>query len=141
MSSTHEDLSRRNEPSGPSDRSFGVVFAGFFFLVALLPVARHHQPRLWALIPSAIFLAISLLRPSLLRLPNRLWTQLGLLLGRVFNPIVMGVLFYGLVTPIAIIRRWSRNDSLRLGFDPNAPTYWQERKPPGPAPETMAKQF
>jgi hypothetical protein len=95
----------------------------------------------WALILSAILLAVSLLHPSLLRLPNRLWTQLGLLLGRIFNPLVMGVLFYGVVTPIAMIRRWSRNDSLKLGFDPQARSYWQERKPPGPAPETMARQF
>jgi hypothetical protein len=139
--SAHEDLSRRDEVTGASDRSFGLVFTAFFTLVALLPILHHRKPHAWALIVAGIILLVTLVRPSLLQLPNRLWTQLGLLLSKVVNPIVMGVLFYGVVTPIAVIRRLSGSDSMKLRFDPQAPSYWQERKPPGPAPETMAKQF
>jgi hypothetical protein len=139
--STHEDLSRRDEVTGASDRSFGFVFTAFFALVALLPLLHHRKPRVWALILAGIILLVALARPSLLRIPNRLWTLLGLLLSRIVNPVVMGVLFYGVVTPMALIRRLSGNNSMRLGFDPQAPSYWQQREPPGPAPETMAKQF
>jgi hypothetical protein len=139
--SGHEDLSRRNEVTGASDRSFGFVFAAFFAIVGLVPLLRHHPLRLWALIVGGVFLLIAIVRPSLLKTPNRLWTRLGLLLSKVVNPVVMGILFYVVVTPIAFLRRLGGADSLKLHFDPQAPTYWQERRPPGPAPESMARQF
>lgn len=139
--SAHEDLSRRHEVTGGSDRSFGLVFAAFFSIVAVLPLLRHRQLRLWALAVGAIVLFVALALPSLLHFPNRLWTRLGLLLGKIVNPIVMGILFYGVVTPFAWIRRRSGSDPMRLRFDPQAESYWQARTPPGPTPDSMARQF
>ena len=138
---THEDLSRRDEITGSSDRSFGLVFSVFFGIVAFLPLWHHQNPRLWALILTVGLLLVSLLRPSLLHLANRLWMYLALLLSRVVNPVMMGVLFYGVITPIAIIRRMLGNDSMKLRFDPKISSYWLERRPPGPPPETMERQF
>jgi hypothetical protein len=138
---THEDLSRREEARGSSDRSFGLVFAGFFTLVGLLPLLRHHKLRPWALVVAGIFLVVAIARPSLLHIANRLWTQLGVLMSRVVNPIVMGLLFYGIVTPIAMLRRMSGRDDMKRHYDPNATSYWLERRPPGPTPDSMARQF
>jgi hypothetical protein len=139
--SGHEDFSRRNEAAGGSERSFGFVFTGFFLLVGLVPKLHHRPARLWAIAVAGGVLLVALIAPALLRVPNRLWMKLGLLLSKIVNPIVMGILFYGIVTPIAWIRRMSGGDSMKLRFDAQAASYWQDRTPPGPAPETMAKQF
>jgi hypothetical protein len=139
--SAHEDLSRRDEVKGATERSFGFVFTAFFMLVALLPLLHHRKLRAWALIVAAIILLVSLVRPALLKYPNRVWTLLGLLLSKIVNPIVMGILFYGIITPVAWIRRLAGGDSMRLQFNPQANSYWQVRTPPGPTPESMANQF
>ena len=138
---THEDLSRRNEVRGPSDRSFGLTFSGIFGIVSLLPLLHGRSLRLWALTLAALLLLVSTLRPSVLHVANRLWMRFGLLLSGVVNPVVMGVLFYGIVTPIALVRRVSGRDPMKLRFDPQSPSYWVERTPPGPLPDTMARQF
>src|SRR5271154_6917062 len=103
--SLHEDFRRKQEGQGGSDRGFGVVFAIFFSLVGLLPLRGHHSVRWWALALGALFLLVALLQPGLLRPLNRIWTKLGLLLGRVVSPIVTGVMFFLVVTPIALIFR------------------------------------
>jgi hypothetical protein len=124
-----------------SDRSFGVVFAAASAVIALLPLLRGRDLRLWALIVAAAFLAAALLRPALLAPLNRLWFQFGLLLGRVTNPIIMGLVFFLLITPMALILRLRGNDPLRLRLAPQAKSYWIERAPPGPTPASMTDQF
>ncbi len=138
---THEDLNRKLDVKGSSNRSFGMVFAVFFALVAVLPLRRRHPVRWWALALSACFLVVALMRPSWLTPLNRLWTKLGLLLGRIVSPIVTALLFFLVVTPTGMILRLRRKDPLRLSFDAAASSYWIERQPPGPLPETMANQF
>lgn len=137
----HEDLSRKHTARGPSNRSFGFVFSAFFLLVCLAPLRRHQPMRLWALGIAVGFLAVSLLAPNLLKPMNRLWMQLGHLLGRVTTPIVTGLLFYVVFTPAGLLARLLGKDPLRLSFDPQADSYWQQRRPPGPPPENMANQF
>jgi hypothetical protein len=90
---------------------------------------------------AALFLAAALLRPALLNPLNRLWLKFGLLLHRVVNPIVMGLLFYGTVWPTGLVMRALGKDLLRLKRQPEAHSYWIVRAPPGPAPETMKDQF
>ena len=70
-----------------------------------------------------------------------LWFRFGLLLNRITSPLLMGLLFYGLITPYAYILRWLGKDLLRLRLDPSAESYWIERKPPGPTPESIKRQF
>jgi hypothetical protein len=139
--SLHEDLNRKQESQGSSDRAFGIVFAIFFALVALLPLRTHHPVRWWAFPVSGLFLLVGLLKPVWLHPLNKYWTKLGLLMGRIVSPVVTAVLFYAVVTPTALLFRILGKDPLRLAHDPAARSYWIERQPPGPAPETMANQF
>jgi hypothetical protein len=124
-----------------SNRTLGLVFAVFFALVALLPMVRGHAVRLWALPCSALFLLTALAAPKILAPLNRAWTVLGTLLHAVVNPLVLGVLFYLVFTPFGWVLRRMGKDFLRLRPAPGATTYWIPRQPPGPAPETMSRQF
>src|SRR5579863_1461566 len=137
----HEDLSRKHVAREPSDRNFGFVFTAFFLLAGLAPLRRHQPMRLWALGIAVAFLTVTLLSPGVLKPLNRLWMQLGRLLGRVTTPIVTSLLFYLVFAPAGFLMRLLGNDPLRLNFDAQASSYWQERRPPGPPPEDMANQF
>jgi hypothetical protein len=139
--STHEDLSREHAVKGPSDRSFGLVFAAFFLLVALAPLRKHMPVRFWAAGLVLAFLAVALIRPSLLRPLNKVWMLIGRLMGKVITPVVTGILFFVFFTPMGLLMRFFGKDSLRLSFDKKARTYWIERTPPGPPPEEMLNQF
>jgi hypothetical protein len=132
----------RDEPvRGSSDRSFGVVFTALFLLVGLSPLWHGRGPRYWAIVIGVAFLAIALARPALLRPLNRLWTQFGLLLHKIVNPIVMGLLFFLILTPFGLVLRMLGKDPLRRHFDRAASSYWILRTPPGPPPGTMTQQF
>jgi Saxitoxin biosynthesis operon protein SxtJ len=124
-----------------SDRAFGLTFTGFLTLVALWPLWRGGPVRTWALAGAGAFLLVALAWPALLAPLNRVWTNLGLVLHRIVNPIVMGIMFYGVITPMGVIMRWAGRDALRLRRNPAAATYWIDRHPPGPAPDTMTNQF
>jgi hypothetical protein len=139
--STHESFSR-DEASSPSssDRTFGLVMAGFLALLALLN--GWHQGRVWPweLAAAVALLVAAWLRPASLKPLNRLWMKLGLLLHRIVNPIVMGLLFYGTIWPTGVVMRMRGRDLLRLKREPASDSYWIARTP-GPAPETMRDQF
>jgi hypothetical protein len=137
----HEDFSREQAVQGSSDRAFGLTFAAIFALFALWPLVRHRPARSWALAVAVVFLVPALVRPHVLGPLNRLWLRLGLLLQRLVTPVVMALLFYGTVTPIALVLRLLGKDLLRLRVDRGAASYWLERRPPGPAPDTMRNQF
>ena len=137
----HESYSRDDKIDGSSNRTFGCVFAAFFGLVGLLPLITGRAPRLWALGVGGIFLLVALLFPSVLAPLNRLWTKLGLLLHRVVSPIALGIMFFLVITPMGLVMRALGKDPLRLRLRPDAESYWIDRCPPGPAPETMKDQF
>ncbi|MFB9268559.1 SxtJ family membrane protein [Bradyrhizobium erythrophlei] len=111
--------------------------------LALLSVFNGwHQGRLWpwALSAAVLLLVVAWRRPSLLHPLNRLWMKLGLLLHKLVNPIIMGLLFYGTILPTGLVMRLRGRDLLRLKREADAASYWIAR-PPGPAPETMRDQF
>lgn len=137
----HESFTRDDEVRSSSDRAFGLVFAVLFALIALWPLWRGMAPRWWSLGLAAAFLGAALLAPRALAPLNRLWFRLGLLLHAVVNPVVMALVFFTTVTPIALIMRAMGKDPLRLRRDQDARTYWIERRPPGPMPDTMPRQF
>jgi len=137
----HEELSRNQKVEGSSDRSFGLVFAGVFFLIAAWPLWYGATPRWWAAGVAATFAVIAMMKPTLLASLNRLWIKLGLLLGKVVSPVALGVLFFGVFFPIGIVMRIAGKDPLRLKRDANAASYWIARKPPGPPPDSMTHQF
>ena len=137
----HEDLKRQHDVKAGSERGFGFVFAGFFLFLALWPLVAGGAVRAWSVAIAAAFLAIALLRPALLAPLNRVWLKLAMLLHRVISPLVLGVLFYLVVAPTGLLMRALGKDPLRLKFDRGSVSYWIERRPPGPAPETMRNQF
>lgn len=137
----HEDLTREQYVEGSSDRSFGLVIAAAFLLIALSPLRHHHALRWWALAVSAVFALVALVKPILLARVNWLWMKLGILLGKVVSPVALGVLFYGVLTPLATVIRLAGKDPLRLRLDPGVDSYWIVRKPPGPPPDSMTNQF
>ena len=124
---------------GPSDRSFGLTFAVVFAIVGLLPLWRGGAPRGWALVVAAVVLTLALVWPRPLAPANRLWLRLGLLMHRVVNPVVMAVLYYGVVTPFGLVMRlFGAGLSRRLRYDPAATTYWKRREA---AASRMDQQF
>jgi len=137
---THERLADDGVVTGSSDRSFGCVFAVFFLVIGLWPFLFGGQPRWWSLGLAVAFGAVSLIRPGLLAPLNRLWLEFGLLLHRIVSPLVMGLLFFLVITPIALIMRLAGKDPLHLKYDAAARSYWIPRRPPGPSPETIKYQ-
>ena len=113
----HEDLAREQHIEGSSDRSFGLVFAGVFLLLATWPLWHGATPRWWAVGIAALFAAVAAMRPTLLAGLNRLWVKLGVLLGKVISPIALGIIFYGALVPIGVVMRLTGKDPLRLKLD------------------------
>jgi hypothetical protein len=138
---THESFVGDDEVKSSSDRSFGVVFTLLFAVIGVWPLMGGGKIRLWALGAAGLLLIIALARPIWLAAGNRLWTRFGLLLHRITNPIVMGLVFFLAVTPTALILRMMGKDSLRRKIDRTATSYWIDREPPGPAPDSMTDQF
>jgi hypothetical protein len=112
-----------------------------FLIVALLPMLSGGTVRWWSATVATVFGALALLAARALGPLNKLWTQLGLLLHRIANPVVLGVMFFIVVTPTGILMRITGKDPLRLKRDDAASTYWIERDPPGPSPESFRDQF
>ena len=137
----HEDLSREQQVEGSSDRAFGLVFAGVFLVIAGWPLIDWETPRWWAVGVAAVLGVIAMVRPALLAAPNRLWIKLGVLLGNVVGPVAVGILFYGVFTPMGALMRLTGKDPLRLKLDRSADSYWIARKPPGPPPDSLTNQF
>lgn len=128
-------------PQRSSDRSFGIVFAVFFLLIAFLPLWHGQPVRIWALILSVLFGVLAFVAPSILAPLNRLWAKVGEILHRIVSPIALGILFFGVVTPIGLLVRLFGMDALRLRLDKTASSYWIPRSPGSPAPESMKDQF
>lgn len=142
VSNTHEAMERDEEIKGSSDRTFGLVFVVVFALIAVWPWLFGTGPvRLWAATIAGALLLLSLVVPRVLAPLNRLWMQFGLLLHKIVNPLVMGLIFFLTVTPTALIFKALGKDPLRLKYDPDAKSYWIDRDPPGPTPDSMSQQF
>jgi Saxitoxin biosynthesis operon protein SxtJ len=138
---THEDFSRHEDIKPSSDRNFGLVMATVFLVVTFWPLTHAEPVRWWALAVAAVFAVLALMWTAALAPLNKWWTKLGILLYRIVSPIVLGFLFYVTVTPIALLMRLRGKDPLRLRRDPDTASYWIDRTPPGPAPESMKNQF
>jgi Saxitoxin biosynthesis operon protein SxtJ len=141
VQSTHENFVRNETPIAGSDQSFGIVMATAFGVLSLLNAWRGGRMWPWTAGAAALFLAAAVLFPTALYPLNRVWLKFGQILHKVVNPIVMAVLFFGAVFPTGLVVRVMGKDLLRLRRQPEAISYWIERRPPGPLPETMKDQF
>ena len=109
-----------------SNRSFGIVFFIVFLLIAIYPLINNEELRIWSLIIAIIFLILGLINSKVLTPFNKLWFKFGLLLGKIISPVIMGVIFFLVVTPIAFIMRIIGKDLLNLKFNKNK-SYWIEK--------------
>jgi len=137
----HENFDRQQVHEHASDRSFGLVFAAVFALVAAAPLLHGGDVRTFALAVGGVFLVLALAAPSVLHPLNLLWSRFGLLMRRVMDPLVLAAVFFGCLTPLAVLQRCFGRDGLRLRPRPDAPSYWIARNPPGPPADTMRHQF
>ena len=112
-----------------SNRSFGIVFFVVFLIIAIYPLKYSGDVRLWLVIISIIFLVLGLLNSKILTPLNKFWFKLGIFLGKIFSPIIMGIIFFLVVTPTGLIMRLLGKDILNLKYNTNE-TYWIEKKGP-----------
>jgi hypothetical protein len=112
-----------------SNRSFGIVFFVVFLIVALYPLTKGQETRLWSLIISLIFLLLGLKNSRFLSPLNKLWFKFGIFLGKIVSPLVMGIIFFFVVTPIGLIMRILGKDLLNLKYNSNK-SYWSKNDGP-----------
>ena len=116
--------------------TFGILFFILFLIIGLYPLKSGGTTRIWSLVLSSAFLIITIVRPNLLTFLNRLWIQFGILLGKIISPLVMGLVFFFVVTPIGILIRMLKKDV--MGLKRGAPSYWINRED---KVQSMKKQF
>ena len=118
----------------PSDRSFGWTFTGVFLIVAFL----LHP---WALALAAATAGATLLNPGWLTPFNRAWMKFGMALHHVISPVVMGLIFFAVFTPMGVVMRLFGWDAMKRAWDPALKSYWVRRDPPGPAEDSFRDLF
>ena len=111
-----------------SDRSFGIIFSIVFFIISFWPVMSGESIRLWAFLIAVIILIISLTKANLLHTPNKIWFRFGLMLGNIVAPIVMGIIFFAIITPVGLIMRMLGKDLLNKKFKKSLRSYWNKRE-------------
>ena len=109
-----------------SNKSFGIVFFIFFLIVSIFPLFKEGDIRIWSFIIAIIFFVLGLMNSKILTPLNKIWFKFGILLGSFVSPIVMGIVFFVIVTPTSIIMRVLGKNLLNLKKD-NKKTYWVER--------------
>jgi Saxitoxin biosynthesis operon protein SxtJ len=137
----HESLSRAEELRPPSERAFGITLAVALFILTVLFALRGSDVWLALLALALLLSAVTAIAPGRLRPLNRLWMRFGMVLHAIISPIVLFILFFAVITPTGLLARLFGKDFLRLKFDTSAPTYWIDRRPPGPRPESLRNQF
>ena len=121
----------------PTNKNFGIVFSIVFLIIALFPLIDDGNLRIWSLIVSTIFLFLGLINSKILTPLNKIWFKFGLILGKIVSPVIMGVIFFLVVTPTALIMRLVGKDLLNLKFNKHK-SYWIEKTGPK---SNMKNQF
>ena len=123
-------MKQNKEIKLPSNKNFGIVFFIVFLIVSLYPLVNSDNIRIQSLIISIIFLALGLLNSKILTPFNKLWFEFGILLGKIVSPLVMGIIFFLVVTPIGLIMKLLGKDLLNLKYNYNNKSYWIEKNGP-----------
>ncbi len=126
-----------SETNTSSNRSFGIVFSIVFLIIAIYPLINNEDIRIWSLIVSLIFLILGYLKSRILTPFNSLWFKFGIFLGRIVSPIILGVIYFFIVTPTSILLRLFKKDLLNLKFSNNN-SYWITKQGPK---SNMKKQY
>ena len=137
----HENLDRGEKISMFSDRSFGIVLALMLLGIGIWGELNSFYAARYSLLGFIFVFTIAMIRPSILAPLSWVWMKLGLLLGRVGNPILLGLVFFLIVVPMGVVRSLLSKDTLYLKFQSDLESYWIDRNPPGPKPGYMTKQY
>ncbi|MDA9768207.1 SxtJ family membrane protein [Candidatus Pelagibacter sp.] len=113
----------------PSNRNFGIVFFTVFLLIALYPIINSENIRIWSLIIASIFFILGIINSNLLTPLNKIWFKFGLQLSKIISPLIMGLIFFLVVTPTGLIMLFLGKDLLNLKLNKNS-TYWVEKSDP-----------
>jgi hypothetical protein len=116
--------------------TFGILFFIFFLIIGLYPLKSDEAIRVWSVVLSLVLLIITIIKPNLFTFLNKFWIKFGVLLGKIISPIVMGLVFFFVVTPIGILVRVLKKDV--MGLKRGASSYWINREDKA---QTMKKQF
>jgi hypothetical protein len=125
----------------PTERSFGLTIGAVCIAIGALFLWRANRAGWVGISSGAVLVALGLSVPRVLRPLNVAWWWLGKVLNAIVSPVVMGVIFFVVLTPVSLLLRALKRDALNLGFEPDKKTYWVERRPPGPAPDSFPRQF
>tara|TARA_Y100001936_G_scaffold237633_1_gene268436 strand:+ start:24 stop:407 length:384 start_codon:yes stop_codon:yes gene_type:complete len=112
-----------------SNKSFGIVFFIVFLIISVYPLINDGDIRLWSLFISLIFLILGLINSKILTPLNKIWFKFGILLGKIVSPLVMGIIFFIVVTPIGYLMRFFGKDVLSLKYN-KTQSYWIEKNGP-----------
>ena len=137
----HENFDKEEEIHISSNRSFGIVFTLVFLAVGAWMISVGLTEGWFFLAVSIFLFIVTLACPYILGPLNWVWFKFGLLIGLVMNPLILGLVFFLVVTPTAVIRRLLGKDSLHLKYKPDLESYWIDRSPAGPKANSMTKQF
>ena len=118
-----------NEIKISSNRNFGIVFFIVFLVVAIYPLINSNEIQIWSLILSLLFLILGLINSKILTPLNKLWFKFGIFLGKIISPIIMGIIFFFIVTPIGVIMRLLSKDILNLKYN-SENSYWIKKNGP-----------
>lgn len=141
-SGNHESFSSAEEPAIPSERSFGFVFTVVFAIVGVyLAIYDYLAGAVTLAVLSVAALCASVLRPTLLSVPNRLWARFGLLLHKIISPVVMAGLLFLVFTPVGLIMRLLGKDPLRRRLEKGTASYWIDRADIDQTQTSMRNQF
>ena len=143
FSGMHEKIDKRDDVKAPSERSFGFTFVVVFALLAAFTWWHRGMSTTFNITAgvSAVFALFTLLAPRLLRPLNLIWLKFGLLLHKVVNPIIMGLLFFGVFTPMGVVMRLFGVDFLRMKKKPATESHWNIKRDDGLAESSMKNQF
>jgi len=119
---------KKKEIKTSSNKSFGIVFFVIFLVVSLWPLINEGEIRIWSIVISIIFLFLGLINSKILTPLNTLWFRFGILLGNIFSPIVMGIIYFGVITPIGILMKLIGKDILNLKQNKKSSTYWIKKE-------------
>jgi hypothetical protein len=129
-------MKKLNKISKKNNITFGILFFILFLIISLYPLKSSGVIRVWSIVLSLVFLIITIIKPNLFRFLNKLWIQFGILLGKIISPLIMGLVFFFVVTPTGIFVRILKKDV--MGLKRGASSYWINREDKA---HSMRKQF
>jgi MFS family permease len=139
--SWHESLHHDGPPPGSTDRGFGLLFAALAAVIAIFAAWNGRSSAYgWGAV-AVLLAAAAVFAPPLLGPLNRGWRWLALNLSKIMTPLIMGLLFFVVVTPVGLVMRWFGNDPLRLRLEPDNSTYWLARTSSEDRQTSMSRQF